>query len=353
MKNIVIVILVSLIISCSNKESQIFDIVYSENNEIEESVYKTEDNNENPKRLNISTDEINETILQEEKPPFLEEPKVIQTAYITDTKFIDSKQLLMKIDGKTKLFDFSDLTLLDTDYKLNNRKEWQQEYIKEYQLNDDILLTKKKGYISILNIKTQEEIGIIEEHFIRISFLDITSDNNLLLVGINIYPEDHYSLLKIFNIQDKKEVLTNETYETNTMVLSNDQIFVAGENYYRNSNVIYRLNAEDLKPLQSIIDTETIGSITPAPNDKYLISQIEGGFKIWDLLNKTIVLKIYFFDNDEWLIINSENYFHYSSPDVLNHFYFTKGKNIIRPIELLDEYHNPNVLINILKKLID
>jgi WD40 repeat protein len=84
--------------------------------------------------------------------------------------------------------------------------------------------------------------------------------------------------------------------------------------------------------------------LTFLKDERYLLTEEEGGLVILDLVKKRQVAKILLFeDSDDWLVMTPDGRFD-ASPETMKKMYFMKGKEVIPLESLYEKFYVPNLL---------
>jgi len=79
-------------------------------------------------------------------------------------------------------------------------------------------------------------------------------------------------------------------------------------------------------------------------NERYLLSEEEGGLCFWDLQNQRQIGKLYMFESsDDWVLLAPDGRFD-ATENALKKMYFTRGKEIIPLESLYEKYYVPGLL---------
>ncbi len=79
-------------------------------------------------------------------------------------------------------------------------------------------------------------------------------------------------------------------------------------------------------------------------NEKYLITEEEGGLCLWNVEQKRKIGKLYLFENSsDWVFISPDGRFDATS-DAINLMYYVKGKEVLPIQSLYEKYYTPGLL---------
>jgi WD40 repeat protein len=79
-------------------------------------------------------------------------------------------------------------------------------------------------------------------------------------------------------------------------------------------------------------------------NERYMLSEEEGGLCFWDMEKKRQIGKLYMFENsDDWVLLSPDGRFD-ATEGAIKKMYFTRGKEIIPLESLYEKYYVPGLL---------